>query len=97
MWNIDNILREFRLIACITAHKIDLPLWKHFCLQDSSGFVLSVTPYASQNQSLLKNNCLENDVESHKLLNNTMSALEILSFYPMINPDHWQLLPIFAI
>lgn len=87
MWNIDNILCEFRLMACITAQKTDLPLWKHFGLQDSKGFILQATPYASQNQSLLKNNCLENDIESYKLLNNTISALEILSFCPMINPE----------
>lgn len=64
MWNIDNILCEFRLIACITSCKINLPLQKGFGLRGREGFILQGVPYASQNQKLWKNNCLENDVES---------------------------------
>jgi len=87
VWNIDNTLCEFRLITCITAHKIYLPLRKGFGLQDRGGFVLQVAPYASQNQGLYKMDCLENAVKPYKLLNNTMSALGLLSFYPMINAE----------
>lgn len=68
MCNIDNILCEFMLIACITARKINLPLQKGFGLQDREAFVLQVAPSASQNQGLWKKDCSENVVESYKLL-----------------------------